>query len=74
MLFRSNLDNAFEVLDELGVRRRLMRMLCHIQNSPTTNTYLYMCVRKLERERELLLRLIVTRCVVEAGAVDGDGG
>uniref|UniRef100_A0A2N9I898 Uncharacterized protein n=1 Tax=Fagus sylvatica TaxID=28930 RepID=A0A2N9I898_FAGSY len=24
----ANLDNAFEVLDELGVRRRLMRMLC----------------------------------------------
>ena len=47
----ANLDNAFEVLDELGVRRRLMRMLCHIQNSPTTNTYMYICVRKLERER-----------------------
>ena len=35
---------------------------------------MYICVRKLERERELLLRLIVTRWVVEDGAVDGDGG
>ena len=30
--------------------------------------------RERERERELLLSLIATRWIVEAGEVDGDGG
>ena len=38
-----NLDKAFEVLDELGVRRRLLRVLCHIRNPLTTNKSMYMC-------------------------------
>ena len=43
-------------------------------------TSMHVCVRKLERERErerereLLLSLIATRWIVEAGEVDGDGG
>jgi hypothetical protein len=42
------------------------------KSSLTTNTSMHMFCRKLERE--LLLSLIATRWIVEAGEVDGDGG
>ena len=52
-------------------------MLCHIQNSLITNTYMYTYEYESERERErerVVIEIDCTRCVVEAGAVDGDGG
>ena len=44
------------------------------ESSLTTNTSMHVCKKARERERELLLSLIATRWIVEAGEVNGDGG
>lgn len=59
------------MLDELGIRRRFMSMLCHSR----TKTTFFVRIKKRKSKQDLSRgRTRCTRGIVKAGAVDGDCG